>query len=93
VGLLLPARVLERYIHLSITLGSFILTSHITVARFADEVKAERVICLTATATPNVAKDICKAFRVKDSCVFKTSVYRPKCVMPPYPAPGLFRRY
>ncbi|KAK4098516.1 ATP-dependent DNA helicase [Parathielavia hyrcaniae] len=50
---------------------------YLKVARFADEVKAERVICLTATATPQVAKDICKAFNIKEACVFKTSVYRP----------------
>ena len=48
------------------------------VARFVDEIQAERVICLTATATTKVAEDICKAFNVTDSCVFRTSPYRPK---------------
>ncbi|KAK4234543.1 P-loop containing nucleoside triphosphate hydrolase protein [Achaetomium macrosporum] len=54
---------------------------YLKVARFADEVKAERVICLTATATPDVAKDICKTFRIKDACVFLTSVYRPNIML------------
>ncbi|KAK0702376.1 P-loop containing nucleoside triphosphate hydrolase protein [Lasiosphaeris hirsuta] len=50
---------------------------YLKVARFVEEIKAERVICLTATATPRVAKDICKIFKIEESCVFKTSSYRP----------------
>lgn len=50
---------------------------YLKVARFADEIKAERVVCLTATATPEVARDICKAFKIKDECVYRTSPYRP----------------
>ncbi|KAK3374175.1 P-loop containing nucleoside triphosphate hydrolase protein [Lasiosphaeria ovina] len=50
---------------------------YLKVARFVDEVKAERVICLTATATPKVAQDVCKAFKISPSCVFQTSPYRP----------------
>ncbi|KAK3356465.1 P-loop containing nucleoside triphosphate hydrolase protein [Lasiosphaeria hispida] len=50
---------------------------YLKVARFVDEIKAERVICLTATATPRVTEDICKAFKIEESCVFKTSPYRP----------------
>ncbi|KAF5246150.1 hypothetical protein FANTH_6917 [Fusarium anthophilum] len=46
-------------------------------ARFVQEIKAERVICLTATATPPVVKDICQAFDISDEGVFRTSVYRP----------------
>lgn len=49
-----------------------------SVARFAQEIKAERVVCLTATATSKVADDVCKAFNVDSSCVFRTSPYRPK---------------
>jgi superfamily II DNA helicase RecQ len=41
------------------------------VARFAKEVEAERVVCLTATATPTVAKDICRAFEVPDEGLFR----------------------
>ncbi|KAK0609998.1 P-loop containing nucleoside triphosphate hydrolase protein [Bombardia bombarda] len=54
---------------------------YLKVARFADEIKAERVICLTATATPKVSEDICKAFSIDQSCVFKTSPYRPNLVL------------
>lgn len=50
---------------------------YLKVARFVDEIKAERVVCLTATATPRVADDICKAFQIDQSNVFRTSPYRP----------------
>ncbi|KAF7872403.1 hypothetical protein EAF04_003324 [Stromatinia cepivora] len=50
---------------------------YLKIARFADEIQAERVVCLTATATPRVAKDICHAFKIKDSGLFRTSTYRP----------------
>ncbi|KAM7196941.1 P-loop containing nucleoside triphosphate hydrolase protein [Rhypophila sp. PSN 637] len=48
-----------------------------TLAQFAKDIKTERVICLTATATPRVARDIAKAFRIRDSNIFRTSPYRP----------------
>jgi superfamily II DNA helicase RecQ len=50
---------------------------YLKVARFVQEIKAERVICLTATATPKVADDICEAFDISKSAVFRTSPYRP----------------
>ncbi|KAI1187985.1 ATP-dependent DNA helicase recQ [Nemania serpens] len=50
---------------------------YLKVARFVNEIKAERVICLTATATPRVAEDVRKAFDIKKSNVFRTSPYRP----------------
>ncbi|KAF7931699.1 uncharacterized protein EAE98_004435 [Botrytis deweyae] len=50
---------------------------YLKIARFADEIRAERVICLTATATPRVAQDICDAFKIEDSGLFRTSTYRP----------------
>jgi DNA-binding MarR family transcriptional regulator len=37
---------------------------------------AERVLCLTATATPKVCKDILKAFGVPESGLFKNPTYR-----------------
>ena len=49
----------------------------IEIARFVDEIKAERVVCLTATATPRVARDICNAFNIDDAGLFRTSTYRP----------------
>ncbi|KAI1446499.1 ATP-dependent DNA helicase [Annulohypoxylon stygium] len=50
---------------------------YLKVARFVEEIKAERVICLTATATPRVADDVAKAFNVRQSNIFRTSPYRP----------------
>nr|POE92361.1 atp-dependent dna helicase recq [Quercus suber] len=50
---------------------------YLKVARFAQEIQAERVVCLTATATPAVAKDICNAFNVPDEGLFRTTTYRP----------------
>lgn len=50
---------------------------YLKVARFVKEIKAERVVCLTATATPKVAQDICNAFEVDSTGLFKTTVYRP----------------
>ncbi|KAI0887710.1 ATP-dependent DNA helicase [Annulohypoxylon maeteangense] len=50
---------------------------YLKVARFVDEIKAEKVICLTATATPRVAEDVAKAFHIKQSNIFRSSPYRP----------------
>lgn len=51
---------------------------YLKIARFSREVSAERVICLTATATPRVASDICKVFDIDESIgLFRTSTYRP----------------
>lgn len=50
---------------------------YLKVARFAKEIEAERVICLTATATPQVANDVCRAFDIPESSLFRTSTYRP----------------
>ncbi|CAK4034757.1 ATP-dependent DNA helicase [Lecanosticta acicola] len=50
---------------------------YLKVARFAKEIGAERVVCLTATATPQVAQDVCKAFDIPETGLFRTSTYRP----------------
>ena len=53
------------------------LLTSIEIARFAQEIRAERVICLTATATPRVALDICRAFNIEETeGLFRTSTYR-----------------
>lgn len=50
---------------------------YLKVARFAKEIQAERVVCLTATATPKVAQDVCKAFDIPpNEGVFRTPTYR-----------------
>ncbi|EMD00800.1 hypothetical protein BAUCODRAFT_144411 [Baudoinia panamericana UAMH 10762] len=50
---------------------------YLKVARFAKEIQAERVVCLTATATPAVARDVCKAFGIAEEGLFRTATYRP----------------
>ncbi|RSL59037.1 hypothetical protein CEP54_007507 [Fusarium duplospermum] len=50
-------------------------------ARFVKEIYAERVICLTATATPVVVDDICEAFSIDKEGVFMTSMYRPNLIL------------
>lgn len=51
---------------------------YLKVARFTKEINAERVVCLTATATPRVAQDICKAFDIDETDgLFRTTTYRP----------------
>ncbi|KAI7150913.1 ATP-dependent DNA helicase, partial [Hortaea werneckii] len=50
---------------------------YLKVARFAEEIQAERVVCLTATATPVVADDICKQFGVSTDGLFRTPTFRP----------------
>ncbi|TAQ91468.1 hypothetical protein B7494_g163 [Chlorociboria aeruginascens] len=49
---------------------------YLKIARFVSEIKAERVICLTATATPRVAQDVCDAFGIEEAGLFRTSSYR-----------------
>ncbi|KAI0026213.1 P-loop containing nucleoside triphosphate hydrolase protein [Xylariomycetidae sp. FL0641] len=66
---------------------------YLKVARFVSEIKAERVICLTATATPRVAKDICKAFTIKESCTYRTSPYRPNLQLQAKPIPHYEQKY
>lgn len=50
---------------------------YLKIARFAKEAQVERVVCLTATATPKVAKDIQDAFSIPDEGLFRTTMYRP----------------
>jgi RecQ family ATP-dependent DNA helicase len=49
---------------------------YLKIARFVKEIQAERVLCLTATATAEVAYDICKAFNIDEEGLFRTTTYR-----------------
>lgn len=49
---------------------------YLKVARFSREICADRVICLTATATPQVAQDVCNAFDIPEAGLFRTATYR-----------------
>ncbi|KAF8587332.1 ATP-dependent DNA helicase [Ramaria rubella] len=58
--------------------GASFRPEYLKIARFAVELSVERVLCLTATATPEVEKDICTSFHIDiKEGVFKSPVYRP----------------
>ncbi|MBE0500772.1 MAG: RecQ family ATP-dependent DNA helicase [Desulfuromonadales bacterium] len=50
---------------------------YLKIARLAKELKVERTLTLTATATPTVATDICAAFAVAEQDYIYTGFYRP----------------
>ncbi|KAH8701407.1 P-loop containing nucleoside triphosphate hydrolase protein [Phaeosphaeriaceae sp. PMI808] len=50
---------------------------YLKIARFAKEANVERVVCLTATATEQVAEDIRHAFSIPSEGLFRTIMYRP----------------
>ena len=50
---------------------------YLKLARYARELKVGRVLALTATATPAVAKDICREFNIAPEAYVYTGFYRP----------------
>jgi len=54
---------------------------YLKLARFARELRAERVLCLTATATPAVAKDICDEFAIEPTDYVHTGFHRPNLIL------------
>ncbi len=50
---------------------------YLKLTRFAKELKIPRVLCLTATATPEVAKDICRYFKINKADHHQLTFYRP----------------
>src|SRR5687767_10196013 len=50
---------------------------YLKLARYARELKVGRVLALTATATPAVAKDICREFAIVPDAHVHTGFYRP----------------
>nr|VWO96695.1 Pre-mRNA-splicing ATP-dependent RNA helicase PRP28 (EC [Ganoderma boninense] len=57
--------------------GASFRPEYLKIARFAEEMDVERVLCLTATATSSVSKDICDSFLInRDTGVFRIPVYR-----------------
>ncbi|MEE8525368.1 MAG: RecQ family ATP-dependent DNA helicase [Thermoanaerobaculia bacterium] len=63
---------------------------YLKLAGFAKLCGAERVLALTATATPRVLEDICRGFEVEPECAVRTGFYRPnlKLLMTPVDATG-----
>ena len=49
---------------------------YLKLTHFADELKIPRVLCLTATATPRVADDICKHFKIQSQDHHQLTFYR-----------------
>ncbi len=50
---------------------------YLKLARLADEYGVERVLALTATATPQVLEDVCRGFHIEADCATRTGFYRP----------------
>src|SRR5207245_3096835 len=50
---------------------------YLKLAATARELGAERVLALTATATPEVVADICAGFAIPRECAVVTGFYRP----------------
>ena len=49
---------------------------YLKLAQFARELKVPRILALTATATPKVAKSICQSFEIEDNAAVNTGFYR-----------------
>lgn len=54
---------------------------YLKLARFAKDYRAERILALTATATPQVLDDICREFAIDAGCAVRTGVYRPNLTL------------
>lgn len=54
---------------------------YLKLVEFARQTNAERLLALTATATPKVLDDICRAFRIEPQCAIRNSCYRPNLAL------------
>lgn len=54
---------------------------YLKLPEFARRCGAERILALTATATPQVQADICKGFQIKPECTVRTGFYRPNLTL------------
>lgn len=54
---------------------------YLKLAEIAKQLQAERVLALTATATPAVVADICSRFRIPEECAVLTGFYRPNLTL------------
>jgi ATP-dependent DNA helicase RecQ len=54
---------------------------YLKLARWARELEAERVLALTATATPTVVADICAGFGIDEGDAVVTGFYRPNLTL------------
>jgi ATP-dependent DNA helicase RecQ len=54
---------------------------YLKLAYFAKFCRAQRVLALTATATPSVLRDICRFFEIDPQCAIRTGFYRPNLTL------------
>ncbi len=54
---------------------------YLRLAQFAKSCRAERVLALTATATPQVLVDMCRFFEIEPQCAIRTGFYRPNLTL------------
>src|SRR6266481_2043663 len=54
---------------------------YLKLARLARSLGIERILTLTATATPTVADDICREFRIEPDAFVHTGFYRPNLTL------------
>lgn len=59
---------------------------YLRLAHFAKWCRAERVLALTATATPQVLADMCRFFEIEPRCAVRTGFHRPNLTMLATPA-------
>ncbi len=59
---------------------------YLRLAQFAKLCRAERVLALTATATPQVLADMCRFFEIEPQCAIRTGFYRQNLTMLATPA-------
>jgi ATP-dependent DNA helicase RecQ len=64
---------------------------YLKLVEFAKQCRAERVLALTATATPQVLSDICRAFAIEPECAVRTGFYRPNLSLLTTPVAGANR--
>jgi ATP-dependent DNA helicase RecQ len=54
---------------------------YLKLARYRQLCAAERILALTATATPRVLEDICRGFDIASGCAVRTGFYRPNLTL------------
>ncbi|MFM8250091.1 MAG: ATP-dependent DNA helicase RecQ [Planctomycetota bacterium] len=64
---------------------------YLKLVEFSRQCQAERVLALTATATPQVLDDICRAFHIDHSGAIRTGFYRPNLTLLTTPAEAAAR--
>jgi ATP-dependent DNA helicase RecQ len=62
-------------------MGHSFRPDYLKLAPFASQCKAERILALTATATPQVLADICQGFAIEPRCAVRTGFYRPNLTL------------